>query len=385
MSQTGNKMPAITDITAIGLEHHLGETRAYGMARGLTSVRNATLIILKTDGGITGIGEAWGPCAMVAAALDVLRPYFLNRDIYDHNQIATYFYSQRYHLGQQNTLTSCLGGIDIAIHDVIGKHTNVPMYKLLGGLNERRVPVYASDGYFAVHPKHKLVDQLKAFRDQGFNGVKIKIGRGPENDEERVATARRALGPEIKLMVDVNGNYTTDIALLSIQRIASYDIHFYEEPLPPTDYNGYAVLRPRSSIPIATGEALYTAHEFKRLMDINGADIWQPDLTLCGGLSVAREISTLAKLAHTRLSPHVWGGAVGLAAALHFTSAQSPWPHTDNVPYPVQLEYDQGENALRDEIIKTPIRCIDGHLTVPSGPGLGIELDWDAIEKYRVN
>ena len=186
-------------------------------------------------------------------------------------------------------------------------------------------------------------------------------------------------------MVDVNGNYTTDIALLSIRRIASYDIHFYEEPLPPTDYNGYAVLRPRSSIAIATGEALYTAHEFKRLMDINGADIWQPDLTLCGGLSVAREISTLAKLAHTRLSPHVWGGAVGLAAALHFTSAQSPWPHTDNVPYPVQLEYDQGENALRDEIIKTPIRCIDGHLTVPSGPGLGIELDWDAIEKYRVN
>ena len=377
-------MTNITDIKAIGLEHRLGENHAYGMARGLVSARQANLIFVETDDGITGLGEACGPCSMVSAALDLLRPYFIGRNLYDHSQVPAYFYAQRYHLGIQNTLTSCLGGIDIAAHDAIGKLTNVPVYQLLGGLNEKRVPVYASNGYFAVHPKNQLVDQLKLFRDQGFHGVKIKIGRGPADDEGRVSLAREVLGPEVQLMVDVNGNYTADIALQSMARIQCYNVHFYEEPLPPTDFNGYAALRLRSPIPIATGEALYTSHEFKRLMDMSGADVWQPDLTLCGGLSAAREISTLARLSHVRLSPHVWGGAVGLSAAVHFLAAQAPWPHSDNIPYPVLLEYDQGENALRDKLLKIPIPCIDGHLTVPEGPGLGIELDWDAVEEYRI-
>ena len=378
-------MTNITNISVIGLEHRLGENRAYGMARGLVSVRNTNLIFVETDDGITGIGEASGPCSMVSAALDLLKPYFMGRKLYDHSQVPSYFYAQRYHLGTQNTLTSCLGGIDIAAHDAIGKLTNVPVYQLLGGLNERRVPAYASDGYFAAHPKGQLADQLKAFRDKGFPGVKIKKGRDPADDEERVSLARDALGPEVQLMVDVNGNYTADVALQSMIRIQDYNVQFYEEPLTPTDFNGYATLHSRSPIPIATGEALYTPHEFKRLMDINGADVWQPDLTLCGGLSAAREISTLARLSHRRLSPHVWGGAVGLSAALHFLSAQAAWPHTDNVPYPPLLEYDQGENALRDKLLTAPIPCIDGHLVVPEGPGLGIELDWDAVEKYRVN
>lgn len=377
-------MASITNISAIGLEHRLEENRAYGMARGLVSVRNANLIFVETDAGITGVGEASGPCSMVSAALDLLKPYFIGRNLYDHSQVPAYFYAQRYHLGIQNTLTSCLGGIDIAAHDAIGKLTNVPVYQLLGGLNERRVPAYASDGYFAAHPKGQLADQLKAFRDKGFPGVKIKIGRDPADDEERVSLARDALGPEVQLMVDVNGNYTADVALQSMIRIQDYNVQFYEEPLTPTDFNGYATLHSRSPIPIATGEALYTPHEFKRLMDVNGADIWQPDLTLCGGLSAAREISTLAKLSHVRLSPHVWGGAIGLSAALHFLSAQVPWPHTDNVPYAPLLEYDQGENALRDKLLTTPISCIDGHLVVPEGPGLGIDLNWDAVEKYRV-
>ena len=377
-------MAKITDITAIGLEHDLGADNAYGMARGMTSVRNMTLIQVETDAGITGYGEAWGPCPMVAASLEVARPYFLGREIYDREQAPSALTNQRYHLGIQNTVTAVLGGINMALYDAIGKLHELPLYKLLGGLNADRVPAYASDGYFAVNPANGLEEQMLGFRDHGFPGVKIKIGESPARDAERVALARRVLGPDILLMVDANGNYTVDQALDSMRRIAEHDIHFYEEPLPPTDFDGYAELRRRAPMAVAAGEALYTAWDFKRLIECRGADVLQPDITLCGGIDEAKAIWTMARLANLRLSLHVWGGAVGLAAAIHFLASMAPSPHTDRIPHPVMLEYDRGQNALRDDLLATPIPCIDGHLTVPTGPGLGIELDWDVVEKYRV-
>ena len=377
-------MARITDITAIGLEHDLGAKDAYGMARGLTSVRNMTLIQVETDAGVTGTGEAWGPCPMVAASLEVARPYFLGREIYDREQAPPALTNQRYHLGIQNTVTAVLGGINMALYDAIGKLHELPLYKLLGGLNADRVPAYASDGYFAANPANGLEEQMLGFRDQGFPGVKIKIGASPAQDAERVALARRVLGPDILLMVDANGNYTVDQALESMRRIAEHDIHFYEEPLPPTDFDGYAELRGRAPMAVATGEALYTGWDFKRLIDCRGADVLQPDLTLCGGIDEAKAVWAMARLANLRLSLHVWGGAVGLAAAIHFLASLAPSPHTDRIPHPVLLEYDRGRNALRDDLLSLPIPCIDGHLTVPTAPGLGIELDWDVVEKYRV-
>lgn len=377
-------MATITDIKAIPLEHDLGAENAYGMARGMTSLRNMTLIQVETDVGVTGYGEAWGPSAMVVASLDVARPYFIGREVYDREQVPAFVYNQRYHLGIQNTVTAVLGGINIALYDAIGKLHEVPVYKLLGGLNTDRIPAYASNGYFAANPDNQLEDQMRGFRDQNFPGVKIKIGHSPENDAERVALARNVLGPDIALMVDANGNYTVDQALESMRRIAEHDIYFYEEPLPPTDFDGYADLRSRTPMPIATGEALYTGWDFKRLIDNRCADLLQPDLTLCGGLDEGKAIWTMVRLANLRLSPHVWGGAVGLAAAVHFIAALPPSPHTERVPHPVMLEYDRGKNATRDGLLTTPIPCVDGHLTVPTGPGLGVEIDWAMVEKYRV-
>jgi len=380
----GTAAAVITGIEAIGLEHDIGAANAYGMARGMTSTRTMTLIRLETDAGVTGFGEAWGPLGLVAAALDVVRPYWLGREIYDRDQVPPLIYNQRYHLGIQNSVTAVLGGINMALWDAIGKVHGVPLHKLLGGTALERVPAYASDGYFAAAPGNQLEDQLRGFRDQGFPGVKIKIGHSPADDARRVALARDVLGPEVALMVDANGNYTVDEALDSMRRIADFDIHFYEEPLPPTDFAGFTALRARAPMPVATGEALYTAWDFKRLIDERCADVLQPDLTICGGIDEAKAVANLARLANLRFSLHVWGGAVGLAAAVHFHAALPPSPHTERLPHPVMLEYDRGRNALRDELLTTPIPCIDGHLGVPTGPGLGIEIDWDAVEKYRI-
>ncbi len=378
-------MAKITDIKAIALEHDLGAEHAYGMARSMTAVRNMTLIIVETDAGVTGYGEAWGPSAVTVASVDVVKPYFLGRTIYDREQVAPYFYNQRYHSGIQNTLTAALGGINIALYDTIGKLHGVPLFNLLGGQHSERIPAYASNGYFAAHPDNQLVEQTTSFRDQRFPGVKIKIGASAANDAERCAAARDILGPDIALMVDANGNYTVDQALASMRAIAEYDIHFYEEPLPPTDFAGYTELRGRAPMAIAAGEAHYTGWDFKRLIDERCVDVLQPDLTLCGGLDETKAIWAMTRLANLRLSLHVWGGAVGLAAAVHFLASMPASPHTDRIPHPVMLEYDRGRNALRDDLLVAPIPCIDGHLTVPTGPGLGVEIDWDMVEKYRVN
>ena len=377
-------MAKIVDLRFTGLEYPLGPVKAYGMARGLAYSRQASLIEVEAEGGVIGIGEAWGPPAMVSAALEVVRPYFLGRDLFDREQIPPYIYAQRYHLGIQNTITSCLGAINIALYDAIGKLLGQPVYKLLGGLNSDSIPAYASDGYFSNNPEGQLEAQLRDFRDQRFPGCKIKIGQSPQKDAERVRLARAVLGPDMLLMVDANGNYTVDLALESMRRIALFDIHFYEEPLAPTDFEGYAALARRAPMPVATGEALYTAHDFKRLIDLRGADVVQPDLTLCGGFDQAKAIATLARLSHLRLSLHVWGSAVGLAAALHFLAALPPWPHTDMIPFPVLLEYDRGDNPLRDRLLSEPIACVDGHLAVPRGPGLGIALNPNEVARWRI-
>ena len=376
-------MARIADIRSIALEHDIGPLKAYGMARGVTQTRNATLVFVDTDAGITGVGEASGPGGLVAAAVDLLRPLFVGRRLADGEQVRARVYDQRYHLGLQNSVTSALGAIDIALHDAIGKRLGVPVHDLLGGLARDRIPAYASGGYFSNDPSGGLDAQLEALRETRFPGVKIKIGGGPKEDAGRAARARDAIGPDTLLMVDANGSYTADEALASMEAVAPYDIHFYEEPLPPADFEGYRRLRARAPLAVAAGEALYTAWDFKRLVDCGGADVLQPDLTLCGGFAEAGAVRTLARLANLRLSPHVWGGAVGLAAAVHFIAALPPSPQVDRVPFPTLLELDRGENALRDSLLAEPLACIDGHIVVPRGPGLGIELDRDAVERHR--
>ena len=141
-----------------------------------------------------------------------------------------------------------------------------------------------------------------------------------------------------------------------MERIAPYGIGWYEEPLTPLDVEGYARLRPRAPIPVAAGEALYTAFDMKRLLDAGGVDVLQPDLSLCGGFYQGRLIAQLAALHHVRLSPHVWGSAVGLAAACHFVATLPDYPHGPNLPAPCLVEHDVGENPLRDALLRTPLR-----------------------------
>jgi D-galactarolactone cycloisomerase len=246
------------------------------------------------------------------------------------------------------------------------------------------VPCYATTGYVTPDGNAGLERQLAALDMSCFVGAKIKIGLGPKSDVERVRIARRILGDDALLMVDVNGNYTVDVALESIRRIEQFNIHWYEEPLPPADLAGFAELRSRSTIPLATGEGLYTVHAFKQLVDGRCIDILQPGIGRCGGFSQAKTIANLAGLANLRVSASVWGGAYVIAAAAHFLASLPAMPHTDNLPYPTLLEYDTADNPLRDKLLEAPLQLEAGGLRVPRGPGLGIDLDMTAMKAYQL-
>jgi D-galactarolactone cycloisomerase len=377
-------MTRIRDIRLIPLAYRMPRVRAYGMARSLTAERGCSLVEVETEDGVVGIGEAWGPAKATAGYLEVIKPAYIGRELFERELIWSDLICRRYHLGLQNQMTACASGINIAIYDALGKTLGLPVCKLLGGLGRDRIPVYASDGYLTGDPDNQLPAQLERIADKGFPGAKFKIGISPKSDEERVRLARDILGEEMLLLVDVNGNYTVDLTLESMRRTMPYDVHLYEEPLPPQDFRGYEVLSARAPLPVATGEALYTVWDFARLIEARAVDIVQPDLTLCGGLDQARAIAMLCQLHNIRFSPHVWGSAVGLAAAVHFMAALPGYPHTDHIPAPTLIEYDVGDNPLRDELLTRPLKPVNGRIAVPEAPGLGIELDPAAIKRFRV-
>jgi D-galactarolactone cycloisomerase len=377
-------MGSIRDIRLIPLRHDMPKIKAYGMSRALTAARQTTIVEVVTEDGVVGLGEAWGPPGALAGYLEVIRPFFLGRTLFEREHVVSEILGRLYHLGIQNGMVCCLSGINIAIYDAMGKELGVTVADLLGGRVRDEIPCYASDGYITHDPDNQLDRQVERFAALGFPGCKFKIGLNPRSDEERCRLVREALGPDTLLMVDVNGNYTVDLTLESMRRIEAQGIHFYEEPLPPQDFEGYRRLSERATIPVASGEALYTVFDFARLMNDRAIDIVQPDLTLVGGFDEARKIATLCQVHNVRCTLHVWGGAIGLAAGVHFLAALIDYPHTDNLPYPRLLEYDVGENPLRDDLLAEPLRPANGSIPVPTGPGLGVELNPETVARYRL-
>ena len=377
-------MPTIRRLSFIGLEYAFAPEKAYGMSRGGGFRRQSGLVEVETDEGIKGVGEAFGNPFVTREYFRMVEPFFTGKSVFDFEHVEARVRNSMYHLGVGNQLTACLAGVNVALFDAIARGFGVRVCDLIGGCRTMRIPAYASTGFFSDDPERQLSHMLAEAAGHPYAGAKIKIGRGVRNDVERVREAREALGPDKLLMVDINGAYTVDAALECARAITPFDIHWMEEPLPPGDFAGYAELRARSPVPIAAGEAHHTLRDFQALIDGRCLDIVQPSIPGVGGITEAKRIATLALAANLRLAPHVWGGAVGLAAACHFIAAQPASPHVDHPPYPQMLEYDMSDNALRTQLLKTPLELEQGHVVLPQGPGLGIELDPATVERYRV-
>ena len=373
----------IRSIDAIPLAYPL-PGGAYGSARGLVAARATCLVRVETDEGLAGYGEAFGPPLVMVAHLRELAPIFLGKDPFDHEQLWSQATNGRYHWGRTGIHIAALSGLEVACWDLMGKAVGLPIAKLMGGRHRDTVTAYASTGYFSEDPDgyRRLIEAAAA---EGFRLIKIKCGHGIASDLERIDLVYEIAGSDAGVMVDLNGNYTADLALQLAPELEARNVLWLEEPVPPEDLDGYARLRDGSRIPLASGEADAMRVGFRELISRRLIDVIQPDITTCGGLAEAKAIVRMAQTWNIRFSPHVWGGAIALAAALQLSAAIPLHPHVAYEAAPLLFEYDRGPNALRDELLTTPIVAEGDQIPIPTGPGLGVELDWDAVERFRLD
>lgn len=375
----------VSAVEAIPLAYPLDDGRAYGSARGTVDQRVSTLIRVESRDGTVGWGEAFGPPRTTATLVEELfSDIVVGMNPFEVESLCEQNYAGLYHFGSSGIIQSASSGIDIALWDLIGTSLGSSVGELLGGRKRSTVTPYASTMYITEWDQDPEVP-IRAAVDEGFTAAKIKIGRGINDDIERVRTALELLDGDARLMVDCNGNYRADQAIKLARALEPYDVHWIEEPLPPEDLLGYERLRERVDVSIAAGEAAYARFEFQELFDRGIVDIAQPDVCKCGGLSEARLIAKMATTHNISISPHNWTGAIGLAASLQYVASLPRYPHSTNVPEELLFEFDRADNVLREELLESPIDPTGGTVAIPDGPGLGVEVDREIVDEYRID
>ncbi|MBN1401367.1 MAG: mandelate racemase/muconate lactonizing enzyme family protein [Anaerolineae bacterium] len=374
----------ITAIKAYPLGCQLEEP--FGYSQRWFQGRSGLLVQVSTDEGIAGWGEVFchdGWPAVVALLEQVYAPLILGRDPLAREAIWEQLYNWTRDYGQKGLTIAALSGVDIALWDILGKAAGLPVYRLLGGERER-IQAYATGLYRtrrSMAAPSVLAEEASLYVAQGFRAVKLKVGFGVETDLRNVQTVRQAIGDDVRLMVDANHAYDAATAIALGRAIEGYDIGWFEEPVVPENVAGYCAVRRALDIPIAGGEAEFTRYGFRDLIAQGGLDIAQPDLCITGGISEGLRIAALCQAWHVRCLPHVWGTGIALATSLHFMAALPDQPSSLN-PQPMMLEMDRTENPVRDQILATPIQIEEGHALVPQRPGLGVEVDPDALARY---
>lgn len=334
--------------------------------------RRATMVEVQTDNGLVGWGEGSG--APDRGAVDA---HVIGKSPFDYALIYD-------NLAGRNGRQACSAcGVEIALWDLMGKALDKPVYALLGGKYRDRVTPYAS-GLFkreGVDHASDLADEATRYRDAGFPAVKVKIGFGRKVDESIVSSVRRAIGDDVDLAVDANCAYDVGTAIEVGRSLEQYDLLWYEEPISPEDVDGYVAIRDALPLRLAGAESLAGLRAFRELVQRRALHVVQPDISIAGGFTEGKRIGALAAANHVRMIPHNWGGSVRLAATLHWLATLPDDPEALN-PHPCYIEYDMTENGIRTETSPTSFDLVDGYVRIPEGPGLGVEVDAEAVARY---
>ena len=343
------------------------------------------LVEIVCDDGTIGWGECLGPARPNAAIVAAYAGRLIGANPLETEKIWAVLYNAFRDQGQRGLSITALSGIDIALWDIKGKHFGVPVSTLLGGRFRNEVRAYAT-GSFKRDGVDRVEDnasEMETHAKAGFHAVKIKIGFDVEEDLRVIRAVREAIGPNTRLMIDANHGYDVVEAVKLGRRAEEYGIDWYEEPVVPEQLGAYRAVRSEQNIPVAGGETWHTRWGMREPIETRAVDIIQPDLCGVGGFTEARRIADMAALHGVRVVPHVWGTAVHIAAALQFMAAMVPSPVRVNPIEPI-LEFDRTDNPFRQAVIKTPIEHVNGVVAIPDAPGLGIEIDRQALAEFRM-
>jgi L-alanine-DL-glutamate epimerase-like enolase superfamily enzyme len=351
------------------------------------SGQDALLVKVLTDAGISGLAEVDSSPAAVKGLIEGpfshttacgLKELVIGEDPFETEKIWYKMYRGNIYGGRRGVGIHAMSGIDIALWDIKGKALRVPVWKLLGGGFHKKIRCYASV-LFGKTPAEtgKLASRLK---DRGFTAVKFgwdPMGQDAENDVALVREARKGLGKGPDLMIDAGLVWDAKTALQRARAFAEYGIFWLEEPLRPDDYEGYRRLSEATDVRIAAGEEESNRWSFIELMDKGKIDIVQVDLTRCGGFTEARKIASLAEDRGLPCVNHGFTTYINIAAAIHFLNS---------IPKSFIMEYvAEEETTLRDHITRQSFAAKDGYVTVPEEPGLGVELNEEAMQRFRVS
>ncbi len=350
-----------------------------------SGAQNALVIKIHTDEGITGIGEVDSCGPAVKASLEAsisytgvsgLAPLLIGENPLDIRVLNEKMYQASYYYGRRGLVLHAMAGVDIALWDIAGKFYNVPIYKLLGGAFHKKIRAYASI-LFGKDGKETL-ERGKKMVEKGFRAVKFgwgPMGKQEKLDLELVEGARQGVGKETELMIDAGCCWDTVTAIRRSKQFEPYEISWLEEPLAQDNLDGYRILTQVSPIPIAAGEGESGRFSWRELIEIGQIHIAQIDLAR-NGFTEAMRIADMAEDRGLRIVNHFYSTGINLAASLHFLASRK----TSFI-----CEYSMEENPLRWEVTKEKMEIDkDGYLHLPEGAGLGVQLNEETIETYRV-
>ncbi len=356
-------------------------------ATGIWNSWNTVIIKITAADGTCGYGEA-GPIhgggipIFTAIVEHRLAGLLLGENPFDRERIYEKLLgrgSGAYALGQKGAIVTAIAGVDIALWDLTGKILKTPVYNLLGGCVYEKIPAYAS-GFFGKDGRaltaEECAEEARCYVDQGFKGVKMKVGFGRDRDLKNLAAVRKALGPDLGIMVDANQSYSYHDVLKTANELAAFDLTFLEEPLPINDLDGMASLVQNTATPIAAGENYYTRYEFREVIARRAVNIIQPDIIHAGGIAETKKVASMALAHNIPLAPHIHA-TVGVPASIHLLASCSNTLAAEYITsggsYDLRLAMF-GDCCLVDK---------DGYVPVPQEPGLGIRMNEEIFERFR--
>ena len=383
----------ITNVEAFWLRCPIPQPKQHRSDYGLLTNFDMTLVVVTTEDGLQGFGEAKaavgssGVCASIVTCVEnELKPILLGQDARRISELWERMYNGvRDHyalkrgrvfptLGNRGLTISAISGVDMALWDLLGKSLGVPVVQLLGGAMRPEMEVYASGGWADADG---IGEQLKGYTEKGFQAVKMRVGVMDETVDysiRRVKAAREALGSDIKIMADAHGTFSVPEAKRFCRGVEDCNLYWFEEPISPDNKKGTAEVRAHTATPIAAGESEFTRFDIRDLIEVQAADVIQPDSAIIGGITEAWKASALACAHQLELAPHCWGSAFSFMAGVNLAFAS---------PAAAIIEFSLGGNPMMYDLVNEKIETHQGMIAEPTQPGLGLSVNWDFVHQYK--